>query len=70
MTHLQQHPWSGNVRELENVVRRLVVLTDVEGEIKALVARGRHGYGPVRQLAEPPGRGMTSEGPAPTTQAQ
>jgi len=33
MTHLQQHPWSGNVRELENIVRRLVVLTDVEGEI-------------------------------------
>ena len=41
MTHLQQHPWSGNVRELENVVRRLVVLADVEGEIEALVARGR-----------------------------
>src|SRR5467141_3526529 len=33
MIHLQQHSWSGNVRELENVVRRLVVLTDVEREI-------------------------------------
>jgi two-component system, NtrC family, response regulator AtoC len=56
MTHLQQHPWLGNVRELENVVRRLVVLTDVEGEIEALVARGRtsgrNGHGPVRQPAE------------------
>ncbi len=52
MTHLQQHPWSGNVRELENVVRRLVVLTGVEGEIEALVARGRHGHGPVPQPAE------------------
>jgi len=52
MTHLQQHPWSGNVRELENIVRRLVVLTDVEGEIEALAARGRNGYGPVRQPAE------------------
>ena len=52
MTHLQQHPWSGNVRELENVVRRLVVLTDVEGELEALVARGRGGHGPFQQPAE------------------
>ena len=56
MTHLQQHPWSGNVRELENVVRRLVVLADVEGEIEALVARGRirgrNGHGLVPQPAE------------------
>jgi two-component system, NtrC family, response regulator AtoC len=43
MTHLQQHSWSGNVRELENIVRRLVVLTDVEAEIEALVTRGRDG---------------------------
>ena len=49
MTRLQQHSWSGNVRELENVVRRLVVLTDVEREIEALVAR--NGHGPVRQPA-------------------
>ena len=42
---------SGNVRELENVVRRLVVLTDVEREIEALVARGRNGHGPVLQPA-------------------
>ena len=52
MTHLQQHPWSGNVRELENMVRRLVVLTDVEGEIEALVARGRNGHGPFHQPSE------------------
>jgi two-component system, NtrC family, response regulator AtoC len=52
MTHLQQHPWSGNVRELENMVRRLVVLTDVEGEIEALVARGRNGHGPFQQPSE------------------
>ena len=51
MTRLQQHSWSGNVRELENVVRRLVVLTDVEREIEALVARGRNGHGPVPQPA-------------------
>ena len=52
MTHLQQHSWSGNVRELENVVRRLVVLTDVEHQIEALVARGRSASGPVGQPAE------------------
>ena len=50
MTHLQQHSWSGNVRELENIVRRLVVLTDVECEIEALVARGRNGDSPARRL--------------------
>jgi two-component system response regulator AtoC len=42
MTHLQQHSWAGNVRELENIVRRLVVLTDIECEIAALVSRGPH----------------------------
>ena len=52
LTHLQQHPWSGNVRELENIVRRLVVLTDVEAEIEALVTRGRNGDGPVRLPTE------------------
>jgi len=51
MTHLQERPWSGNVRELENVVRRLVVLPDVDGEIEALVARGRKGHGPSEQPA-------------------
>ena len=51
MTHLQEHPWAGNVRELENVVRRLVVLPDVDGQIEALVARGRKGHGPFEQPA-------------------
>jgi two-component system response regulator AtoC len=50
MTHLQQHSWSGNVRELENVVRRLVVLTDVEREIEILAAR--NGSGRVQPPAE------------------
>jgi two-component system, NtrC family, response regulator AtoC len=52
MIHLQQHSWSGNVRELENVVRRLVVLTNVEREISALAGRGRHRPGPIQQPAE------------------
>ena len=51
MTHLQGQPWSGNVRELENVVRRLVVLPDVDGQIEALVARGRKGHGPFESPA-------------------
>src|SRR4029453_19130095 len=37
MIHLQQHSWSGNVRELENIVRRLVVLTDFGRETGVLV---------------------------------
>jgi two-component system response regulator AtoC len=51
MTYLQQHPWSGNVRELENVVRRLVVLTDAEHEIAALMTRGGNGHGSARPHA-------------------
>ncbi len=40
---LMEYTWSGNVRELENVMRRLVVLGDDEQVIEALVARGRNG---------------------------
>jgi two-component system response regulator AtoC len=40
------------VRELENIVRRLVVLTDIEREIEALVARGCDRDGPARLPAE------------------
>ena len=28
LDRLMQHPWAGNVRELENIVQRLVVMTD------------------------------------------
>ncbi|OLB52517.1 MAG: hypothetical protein AUH99_05000 [Candidatus Rokubacteria bacterium 13_2_20CM_2_70_11] len=38
-----EHAWSGNVRELENAIRRIVVLTDGEQAFEALVARGRNG---------------------------
>jgi two-component system response regulator AtoC len=37
LARLLEHPWSGNVRELENVVRRMVVLAD--GEEAFLTAR-------------------------------
>ncbi|PYN38726.1 MAG: hypothetical protein DMD98_03340 [Candidatus Rokuibacteriota bacterium] len=42
MARLMEHAWSGNVRELENAIRRMVVLTDGEQAFEALAARGRH----------------------------
>jgi two-component system response regulator AtoC len=44
LARLTAHAWSGNVRELENVVRRMVVLTDGEQAFEALVARGELGH--------------------------
>src|SRR2546428_8591681 len=44
MNRLQEHSWSGNVRELENVIRRMVVLTDGEQAFEALGARSRNGH--------------------------
>jgi two-component system response regulator AtoC len=43
MARLMEYSWWGNVRELENVIRRMVVLTDGEQAFEALVARGRNG---------------------------
>src|SRR5213594_1076971 len=45
IARLMEHSWSGNVRELENVIRRMVVLTDGEQAFEALVARHRNGKG-------------------------
>jgi two-component system, NtrC family, response regulator AtoC len=39
LAHLTDYPWTGNVRELENVIRRMVVLADGE-QAFAAVARG------------------------------
>jgi DNA-binding NtrC family response regulator len=36
-----EHTWSGNVRELENIIRRMVVLADGEQAFEAQFARGR-----------------------------
>src|SRR3989454_1447553 len=44
LTRLTEHAWSGNVRELENIVRRIVVLADGEQAFEALVAHGRNGH--------------------------
>ena len=43
LARLREHPWSGNIRELENVIRRLVVLSDGAQAIEALVARPQPG---------------------------
>ena len=52
---LTEHPWSGNVRELENIIRRMVVLADGERDFEAQVARVR----PVRPAAVPPKQSVT-----------
>src|SRR5438128_4534603 len=50
-----EYTWSGNARELENAIRRLVVLTDGEQMVEALVDR--------RRTAQPePPRPMVAEG--------
>jgi two-component system, NtrC family, response regulator AtoC len=43
LARLAEYSWLGNVRELENVIRRLVVLEDSEQAVEALVTRGRSG---------------------------
>jgi two-component system response regulator AtoC len=45
LARLTEHAWSGNVRELENTIRRMVVLTDGEQAFETLAARGRNGNG-------------------------
>jgi two-component system response regulator AtoC len=44
MARLTEYSWSGNVRELENVIRRMVVLTDGEQAFEDLATRGRNGH--------------------------
>ena len=43
IARLTEYSWAGNVRELENAIRRLVVLTDGEQMVEALAGRGRNG---------------------------
>jgi two-component system response regulator AtoC len=50
LTRLSEHPWSGNVRELENIIRRMVVLADGERDFAAQVARVR----PLRAVPSQP----------------
>ena len=57
LARLSEHPWSGNVRELENIVRRMVVLADGERDFAAQVARVR------------PLRAVTSQAAASVTES-
>ena len=41
LARLTAYPWSGNVRELENIIRRMVVLADGEQAFEAQFARSR-----------------------------
>jgi len=41
LERLTDYPWSGNVRELENIIRRMVVLADGEQAFEAQFARAR-----------------------------
>ena len=50
LARLREYPWSGNVRELENAIRRLVVLADGEQAVEALADRGRQPTEPPRPL--------------------
>jgi two-component system response regulator AtoC len=45
LARLTEHAWLGNVRELENTIRRMVVLADGEQAFETLTARGRNGNG-------------------------
>jgi two-component system, NtrC family, response regulator AtoC len=45
LARLSEQAWSGNVRELENTIRRMVVLADGEQAFETLAARSRNGNG-------------------------
>src|SRR5213082_2294007 len=49
LTLLAEHPWSGTIRELENMIRRMVVLADGERDFEAQAARFRPGRAAVAQ---------------------
>jgi two-component system, NtrC family, response regulator AtoC len=51
LARLVAYSWSGNVRELENAIRRFVVLSDGERAFETLVAGGRNGHSAVPRPA-------------------
>src|SRR5438874_1844740 len=53
LARLMEHPWSGNVRELENAIRRMVVLTEGEQAFAASLARPRNGQAPAAPAPTP-----------------
>ena len=55
LTRLSEHPWSGNIRELENIIRRMVVLADGERDFAAQAAR----VSPLRAVPSQPAASVT-----------
>ena len=58
LSRLEQHPWPGNIRELGNVIERLVLLTDstmVSGpELERFLPTGPEAAVPVAKPLSPP----------------
>ena len=55
LTRLSEHPWSGNIRELENIIRRMVVLADGERDFAAQASR----VNPLRAVPSQPAASVT-----------
>ena len=57
LSRLQAHPWPGNIRELGNVIERLVLLTDSTmvpvAELERFLPRGKADAGPAPGLPRP-----------------
>jgi len=55
LARLSEHPWSGNIRELENIVRRMVVLADGERDFAVQASR----VSPSRAVPSQPAASVT-----------
>jgi two-component system response regulator AtoC len=55
LARLSEHPWSGNIRELENIIRRMVVLADGERDFAVQAAR----VSPSRAVPSQPAASVT-----------
>jgi two-component system response regulator AtoC len=64
MARLMEYSWSGNVRELENIIRRLVVLSDGDRIFEALAVRGHGGHASENGHASGSGQGPAAPRPA------
>ena len=61
LARLNKHVWPGNIRELENVIRRMVLLTDGEQAFETQFRRGSNGHTALPGAAAP---GPAAPGPA------